>query len=61
MRVVPGYYCTLIFAYLVLYPMKADEGIDDEIRRAFFTFMPFPDACQGAKWANFFFMQNQYP
>lgn len=61
MRLLPGYYCTLIFAYLVLYPMKASKAMDDEIRRAFFTVMPFPDACRDAKWANFVFMQTQYP
>eukprot|EP00884_Botryococcus_braunii_P009350 jgi/Botrbrau1/18416/Bobra.0072s0009.1 len=58
-RLLPNYYCTLVFAYFVFYPLKG--SMNEETQRAFFTIIPFPDICKEAKWANFFFAQNQYP
>lgn len=59
LRLLPNYYSTLMFAYLVLFPLK--DRVNEETKRAFFTVIPFPDVCKETKWANFFLAQNQYP
>jgi peptidoglycan/LPS O-acetylase OafA/YrhL len=51
----------LLTAYAVFYPLKNSLGMSEETRRAFFTVIPFPDICKETYWANFLFMQNQYP
>eukprot|EP00884_Botryococcus_braunii_P020302 jgi/Botrbrau1/6956/Bobra.0215s0033.1 len=61
-KLLPNYYCTLLWTLIALYPFKHSRFISEEVRTGFFSWQPYhPEMCKDALWANFVFAQNQFP